>query len=139
MARYLRGAQGLAAEAGVPEQETFAFTSELNSARREPCETGAADLNGCASAASPPFEALKEQKEGYKYIYIYIYNNNEQDNDTINIFIIILIVLRMEHTKFVVLKTQESREFRTTSQKPFFFDAQTAILKDLRAMEGATS
>ena len=37
--------------------------------------------------------------------------------------------------KSIILKSHEFRK----SQKSLFFDAQTAILKELRAMEGATS
>ena len=51
---------------------------------------------------------------------------------------IILIIVGMRNTKFIVLKNQEQSPISKKSEK-LFRDAQTVILKELKAMEGATS
>ena len=54
--------------------------------------------------------------------------------------IIILIILRMRNTKFIILKTQGTSQFSEIDNREHVcFYTQADILKELRAMEGATS
>ena len=61
---------------------------------------------------------------------------------TVIVIIIAFIIIGMINTQFNILEKKTKRKrraFRNKSQKTFFRDAQTGILDELRAVEGATS